>query len=214
MFRKITLFLCIALILTGGVLFAQNSAEKNVETTKSETIVAQGKTITEVTVESKGGWFRWGAVALVIFGAALAVGLAGTGSAIGISRPASMGLGAMQEDSQLFLPTMILAALPGTQGIYGFVVAFMALSNSGIMSGGASALTIDMGWQFFFACLPIAITGLVSAIYQGNVCAAGVGLASKDRSQWSRGMILGVFVEFYAILGFLISLLVMFQIKG
>ena len=151
-------------------------------------------------------------IALVIFGAALAVGLAGIGSAIGISRPASMGLGAMQEDRALFLPSMVLAALPGTQGIYGFVVAFMALQSSGIMGASMPTLTLAQGWNFFFACLPIALAGFISAIYQGNVCASGVALAAKDKSQWTRGMILGVFVEFYAILGFLISLLILGKI--
>ena len=206
MSRKLLILFIISLIFLAGVVHAQGAAQ-------SKTSGGVRSTYRPPTQNAGSQWFKWDPVALIIFGAAMAVALAGIGSAIGISRPASMGLGAMQEDAGLFLPSLVLSALPGTQGIYGFIIGFLALSWSGVFGGDVSALTVDQGWNFFFACMPVAIAGLASAIYQGNVCSAGIGLAAKDKSQWTKGMIMGVFVEFYAILGFLLSILILTNIK-
>ncbi|MFP4460360.1 MAG: V-type ATP synthase subunit K [Candidatus Zixiibacteriota bacterium] len=203
MTRRLTIIFLVSMILLAGFAFSQRATTR---TSRS------GYAAQEQDAVSK--WFRWEPVALIIFGAAAAVALAGIGSAVGISRPASMGLGAMQEDADLFLPSLVLSALPGTQGIYGFIIGFLALSWSGVLGGGnLDALTINQGWNFFFACMPVAFAGLISAMYQGNVCSAGIGLAAKDKTQWTKGMILGVFVEFYAILGFLLSILILTNIK-
>ncbi len=201
MSRKVIVLLLVSLIFMAGIIHAQSGPTSTRGSVRPNYRGPQ--------TQEDGKWFKWGPAALIIFGAAMAVALAGIGSAIGISRPASMGLGAMQEDGSLFLPSLVLSALPGTQGIYGFIIGFLALSWSGVFGGNIDALTINQGWNFFFACMPVAFAGLVSAIFQGNVCSAGIGLAAKDKSQWTKGMILGVFVEFYAILGFLLSILIL-----
>ena len=115
--------------------------------------------------------------------------------------------GIMSEEPELFGRLLLLTALPGTQGIYGFLVGFIAVMRLGLLSGTVpSTLTIEKGFEFFLACLPIALVGLFSAIHQGRVCATGATMTAKQPEQMGKALILGVFVEFYAILGLLISL--------
>ena len=160
------------------------------------------------------GWTLVGPVALAIAGAALAVGLAGIGSAIGIGYAGQTSLGAMSEDTRNFARYLMLTALPGTQGIYGFVIGFLIMLWSGIFSGEAASLSIQKGWQFFFSSLPIALAGFLSAIHQGRVCAAGVEMTVKKPNEVGKALVLGVFVEFYAVLGFLMSIILLTRIRG
>jgi len=136
-------------------------------------------------------------------GIAMAVSIAGIGSAIGIGYAASASAGAMSEDSKGFANYLIVSLLPGTQGIYGFVIAYLWLGKLEVLAAGAG-LTAYQGLLVFFACLPVGLCGL-SAIYQGKVCSAGINLMSKDSSQFGNVLIFGALPEFYAILGLLIS---------
>ena len=68
-------------------------------------------------------------------------------------------------------------------------------------------LSAAKGWDVFFACMPVAWAGMLSAVHQGKVCAAGVHLTGKRPAESGKALILGVFVEFYAVLGFLASFL-------
>lgn len=205
MFRKLILTVILGILVVGVFVAYANAGNAGT--------VANSQT-TAPLCPTDPPWFRWEAVALVIFGASAAVAMAGIGSAMGIARSASVGLGAMQEDAGLFLPSLVLSALPGTQGIYGFIIGFLALKWSGVFGGNTSVLTINAGWNYFFAAMPVAFAGMVSAVFQGKVCASGIQLAAREPSQWTRGMIMAVFVEFYAILGFLASILVLSNIKG
>ena len=150
-----------------------------------------------------------------LMGAAAAVILAGIGSAVGISYPASVATGAMTEDPKNFGKYLLLVALPGTQGIYGFVGAFLVIQKLGLTAGGgaASALTTAQGLQIMWACFPVAFAGLVSAIYQGKVCANGVSLTSKQPSESGKALVYGVFVEFYAILGLITTIFLLSGIQ-
>ena len=143
-----------------------------------------------------------------MMGAASAVILAGIGSSIGIKYTASASSGVMSEDPRNFGKYLILVALPGTQGIYGFVAAFLVIMKIApvVASGGMAALTTTQGLQIFFASLPIALNGLISAIMQGKVCTAGVGLTAKHPEQSGKALVFGVFVEFYAVLGLIITI--------
>ena len=67
-------------------------------------------------------------------------------------------------------------------------------------------MTRGQGLQILYACLPIAFAGLVSAIHQGKVCAAGVGLTAKQPSESGKALVFGVFVEFYAVLGLIVTI--------
>ena len=104
---------------------------------------------------------------------------------------------------------MILQVVPGTQGLYGLVVFFMAVMKMGLLDPTAADPTFVQGCRYFAACLPIGIGGLVSAIAQGKVAAASVNLLAKNPDHWAKGMILCITVEFYAILSLLASMMML-----
>ena len=155
-----------------------------------------------------------GPLAIAILGACFAVTLAGIGSSIGIGFAGQASAGVMSEDPEKFGRLIILVGLPGTQGIYGFVAAFLVLMRLGLIGGGgATELASAQAWQIFFTCLPVAFAGLVSGIHQGKVCAAGVEMTAKQPGDSGKAMVMGIFVELYAVLGFVISFLLLFSIK-
>ena len=81
--------------------------------------------------------------------------------------------------------------------------------------GGNANISVAQGWAFFFAGLPIGILGLVSAIYQGKVAVAAIHMTAKQPEASGKGITMAVLVETYAILGLLVSLLlVLFATKG
>jgi V/A-type H+/Na+-transporting ATPase subunit K len=138
-------------------------------------------------------------MALAIMGAALAALLAGIGSSFGISYPGRAAAGVLSEDPTKFGKLFLLVVLPGTQGFYGFVAAFLILGKI------ADVTTTAQGAQLLYAGLPIAFTGLLSGILQGKVCAAGVNLVAKKADQGIKGVIFAAMVETYAVLGLLVS---------
>ncbi len=104
---------------------------------------------------------------------------------------------------------MVLQLLPGTQGLYGLVVWFFALIQIGMLNGTAADLTVTQGMQYFVACMPMALGGLLSAIAQGRVAAGSINILAKKPNDWSKGLILCGIVEFYAILSLLASMLML-----
>lgn len=140
-----------------------------------------------------------------IIGAALAVGLAGMGSAIGVGIVGQAAAGVVSEDPDKFGQTLLLQALPGTQGIYGLLIGFIVMSRVGILGGAAPDM--GQGLMALGACLPIAIVGLVSGIYQGKAAAAGVGLVAKRSEELGKAITFAVLVETYAVLALLASFL-------
>ncbi|MBO7670146.1 MAG: V-type ATP synthase subunit K [Oscillospiraceae bacterium] len=155
--------------------------------------------------------FEHAGLAFGLLGAGLAACLAGAGSGIGTGYAGQAGAGLVTEDPSKFGKVMILQVIPGTQGLYGLVVFFVAIMRMGILSGSLPDLTIAQGLQYFAACLPIGIGGLVTAKYQGKVAAASVNLLAKNPDHWSKGMILCITVEFYAILSLLASMMMLLQ---
>lgn len=149
---------------------------------------------------------------LAIAGGALSAILGGIGSAIGIGYAAQAANGVLSEDPDKFGKLLILVALPGTQGIYGFIGAFLMLIKIGIF-GELVTLSFYQGVQLFFAAMPVAIACLVSAIWQGRVCTAGVEMVAKRPEESTKALIYGVMVEFYAVLGLIVSLLAILLMK-
>jgi len=146
-------------------------------------------------------------IAFTILGAAFAAGLAGIGSSIGIGYPARAAAGVIAEDPSKFGSLFLLVVLPGTQGFYGFVAAFLIIGKIGQVT------SLTQGIQFLFAGLPVAFTGLISAIHQGKVSAAGVALVAKRSKEVIKGVILAAMVETYAVLGLLISFFLINAVK-
>lgn len=151
----------------------------------------------------------FGGLAIGFLGSGLAVGLCCAGSAKGTGLAGESGIGLLGEDPSYFGKVMILQVIPGTQGLYGLVVFFVAIMNMGLLNGTAADLSFVDGCRYFAACMPIGIGGLVTAKYQGKVAAASVNLLAKNPDHWSKGMILCITVEFYAILSLLASMMML-----
>lgn len=153
-------------------------------------------------------------MALALIGVALATALPGSGSAIGLSYSSRAGAGVMSEKPEMFGSLLVLIALPGTQGIYGFVFSFLLLTKLGVIGGGAdlfkhlAGMSPNVGLMYFAASLPIAIAGWLSAIYQGKVVASGIQMLAKQPDRVGPALIMGILVEFYAILGLLASIFI------
>lgn len=145
-------------------------------------------------------------VILALAGAALATILAGIGSAKGVGMATEAGMGVLAEDPSKFGKMLVLELLPGTQGLYGFIVSFMVMLNIGIL-GNKVEVSMTQGWLYLAACLPIALGGLFSAIAQGKAATAGVALVAKRPAEFSKAMVSTTLVEIYALLAFLVSLL-------
>ena len=107
----------------------------------------------------------------------------------------------------------MLQLLPGTQGIYGLLIAFITLTQIGIM-GGSSDVSLTKGLLYLVACLPMAFGGLFSAIAQGKCSVSAIGLVAKKPDQFGKAMIFPAMVETYAILSLLISILSIFGVAG
>ena len=146
-------------------------------------------------------------VVLALIGAAIAVTLAGIGSIKGVGGATEVGMGALAEDSSMFGKMLVLELLPGTQGLYGFIVAFMILLNGGVLGGDAASVSTVQGLLYLVAALPIGVGGLISAIAQGRAAIAGITLSAKKASEFSKAMVSTTLVEIYALLAFLVSLL-------
>lgn len=142
---------------------------------------------------------------LAILGAALTVGLSGIGSARGVGLVGEAGAGLLSEDSSMFTKVLVLELLPGTQGLYGFLIAIIIFVKTGILSGAPVEMTWTQGLSIFAAALPMAIVGYFSAIYQGRVSASGVSLIAKKPTELVKGMTMAALVEFYAVLALLVS---------
>ena len=146
---------------------------------------------------------------IAFLGAALAVGLACSGSAMGVGCVGEVAAGVLADDPSKFSQILILQILPGTQGLYGLVGWFFALMKLGFFSGELVSLTFGQGLVFFAACLPIGIGGIVSAVAQGRCAAASVVMIGKRADQLSKGIIMAIMVEFYAILSLLTTFLML-----
>ncbi|MGQ9472588.1 MAG: V-type ATP synthase subunit K [Candidatus Caldatribacteriaceae bacterium] len=148
-----------------------------------------------------------------LLGSALAIGLAGIGSAIGVGIAGETGAGVMTEDPGKFGQVLLLQALPGTQGIYGLLAGFWVLIKLGLFGGIPAAVTVAQGMQIMFACLPIAIVGLLSGIFQGKTAAASIGLIARRPEETGKAIILPAMVETYAVLSLLATILLLNSIK-
>ncbi len=144
---------------------------------------------------------------LALLGAVAAAFCAGAGSARGVGLAGQAASGVVTEDPSKFAKVLILQLLPGTQGIYGLLIAFIALSNIGVLGGNVADLTVAQGLAYLAACLPMAIVGYISAIAQAKCSVAAIGIIAKKPDQMGKAMLFPAMVETYAILALLISIL-------
>ena len=138
-------------------------------------------------------------IVYALLGAALAVLLAGAGSALGVGVAGQAASGVVSEDPSKFAKVLIMQLLPGTQGIYGLLVGFITLSKVGLLGGGIKEVSVATCLLILAACLPIGIVGLISGKSQGKTAAAAIGIVAKKPEQFGKAMLFPAMVVTYAI---------------
>ena len=155
-------------------------------------------------------WDQLG-MALALSGAAIAAFMAGIGSSIGIGIAGRSATGVLSEKPERYGQMFIMVVLPGTQGFYGFLAAFLVMLNLNFFNADpVMTVNFKTGVSILAACLPIAFAGMLSAIHQGKVCAAGILMAAKrPEMAFKAGVVYAVMVEVYAVLGLLVTMFIL-----
>lgn len=151
--------------------------------------------------------------ALAMLGAGIAAGLAGIGSGMGVGIAGEAVAGLISEEPEKFGRALVLQLLPGTQGIYGLLCAFLVMMNAGVLGGTSIYDTIEKGAMIAFGCIPIGVVGLFSAIAQGKAAAAGIGVLAKNPEEQGKAITVAIMVETYAVFALLVSILVILLVK-
>lgn len=126
----------------------------------------------------------------------LMVALSGIGSALGTGNAGSATIAAMKKRDDIFANCMILSALPGTQGLYGFGAFFILKEHI------TPEITMLTAAALFGAGLISGITNLLSAYFQSRVVANGIESIGNGNNVFSNTLILAVYPELYAIIAF------------
>ena len=137
-----------------------------------------------------------------VLAVALAVFLSGMGSARGVGMAGEAAAALTIQEPEKFGKALVLQLLPGTQGLYGFVIGFFIMQK--VTNG---PIDTQVGFYLLMAALPVGIVGLTSAVAQAKVAIGGINILAKNEDQFVKGIVFAVMVELYAILGFVISLL-------
>jgi V/A-type H+/Na+-transporting ATPase subunit K len=143
-------------------------------------------------------------ILLAYLGLAIMVVFSGIGSAIGVTKGGNATIGALKKNEEAFGSYMLLSALPGTQGLYGFA-GFFILNN---LLGTIETVTILHGAAFFAAGLSLGIVAYFSAVQQGAITANGIASIGSGYDVFGKTMILAVFPELYAIIAFAVTFLI------
>ncbi len=154
--------------------------------------------ITTHFVKTGLGWAGTGALLVVMFG--------GMGSARGIRIATAQASGVLSERPELFGKLLILMALPGTQGFYGFICAVTIAMKCGLIAGAVHIPPV-IGMGIFFTGLSMGIVLWKSAVYQGEVSAAAINWTAKKPEESGRAILLPALVETYAVLALLMAIL-------
>lgn len=141
-------------------------------------------------------------------GAAVAAIGGGIGSSIGITSISNAAAGIVSEDSEKFGKLLPLAAMPGTQGIYGLVTMVLVFVFTGVF-GGSPELTASEGIRVFFSCLPVALICMFSGIYQGATAAGAAGMVARRDEDAGKALIFPALVETYAVFSLVVTILML-----
>ena len=145
---------------------------------------------------------------LVILGCALAIGIAGIASAIGLALAGSSAVAVTAEKPDLFSKCLILQVLPMTQAVYGLLTAILLMMGAGLLGGEGVSVTPLMGMGAVWIGLAVGLTG-ISAINQGMVASSSISSTARNPDVASKGIIFTVMPETIAIFGLLVGILLM-----
>ena len=146
---------------------------------------------------------------MIIIGCALAMGIAGIGSAMGLMLAGTSAVAVTGEKPELFGKCLIFQVLPMTQAVYGLLTAILLMMGAGLLGGSGADLTNPMlGISAIGIGLVVGLTGL-SAANQGMVASASISATARNPSVAARGIIYTVMPETIAIFGLLVGILLM-----
>jgi len=141
-------------------------------------------------------------------GAIISALISGIGSSIGILTASSKGSGVLAEKSHLFGKILILTALPGSQGVYGLLIAILILLKAGVFEETDKVLSLASSIQLLAAGILMAFAAFSSALLQGKAIAASIGAVARNEDLAGKAIVMSVLIETYAIFGLLVSLLI------
>ncbi|MDO4679692.1 MAG: V-type ATP synthase subunit K [Aerococcus sp.] len=148
-----------------------------------------------------------GGIIFTMLGIAIAVVFSGMGSARGVGETGAAAAALLKDQPEKFAQAIILQLLPGTQGLYGFLVGFLMYLRL------SPDLSLAQGFQYLVAGIPVGLVGWISARYQGQVATSGLQILAKRPEKMTNAIVLSVMVETYAILALLISIFLLFSVK-
>ncbi|MFB0917444.1 MAG: V-type ATP synthase subunit K [Clostridiaceae bacterium] len=152
-------------------------------------------------------WFSNGGYIMAALGTAMAVIWSGIGSGAGVGMVGEAAAGVIAEEPEKFGKSLVLQLLPGTQGLYGFVIGLFILLRTN------PGLTLQQGMYLFVCALPVAFVCWHTAYSQGRTSVAGIGILAKNGDESTKGVIYAVMVETYALLSFITSIMLVFGAK-
>lgn len=150
---------------------------------------------------------NYGGLIFAVLGMALVVIIPASASGKGVGMVGEKATGLLVNEPEKFGRSLILQLMPASQGLYGFVIAIMCLSKLN------TGMSLQEGLFILMACLPMAIVGWPTAIAQARVSVAGITLLAKNEDQTTKNIIYAVMVETYALLAFVISLIILNQVS-
>jgi len=141
--------------------------------------------------------------ATAMVGIALCVLLCGLGSSIGLYKTASAAAGVLGEAPNRYGKVLLLVLLPATQGLYGFILGVMAPNSL------TAEMTLAQGFSIVGALLPMALSGLLTGIFQGKAASNCIYAVGKQESLGIKLLLYPAMIEFYAILGLIVSIILL-----
>ncbi|NHK30888.1 MAG: hypothetical protein FK730_06015 [Asgard group archaeon] len=146
---------------------------------------------------------------MIIIGCALAMGIAGIGSAMGLMLAGTSAVAVTGEKPELFGKCLVFQVLPMTQAVYGLLTAILLMMGAGLLGGSGTDLTNPMlGVSAIGIGLVVGLTG-ISAANQGMVASASISATARNPDVAARGIIYTVMPETIAIFGLLVGILLM-----
>ena len=146
---------------------------------------------------------------MIILGCALAMGIAGIGSAMGLMLAGTSAVAVTGEKPELFGRCLVFQVLPMTQAVYGLLTAILLMMGAGLLGGSGADLSNPMlGLSAIGIGLVVGLTG-ISAANQGMVASASISATARNPDVAARGIIYTVMPETIAIFGLLVGILLM-----
>ena len=130
---------------------------------------------------------------LAYIGIALTIAVSCSASAFGVSITGNAAMGAMKKNPDAFGNYMILCALPGTNGLYGFLGYFL------LKEFLVPEITMFQGTAILFTGLALGGSNWFASLRQASVCANGINAIGGGHDVFGKALILAVYPELYGI---------------